>query len=67
MLQPVFQSGILVYQSPSVQEIRAHVQHQLKNQVWEEEQRFENPHLHYVDMTPALYELRARMLRMERE
>ena len=67
MLQPVFQSGILVYQRPTVQEIRAYVQHQLTHHIWEEEQRFENPHMHYVDMSPTLYELKTNLLRMERE
>ena len=35
---------------------------QLSSQVWEEEQRFENPHVHYVDMSPRMYELKMSML-----
>ena len=28
----------------------------------EEEQRIQNPHVHYVDMSPRLYELKMNML-----
>ena len=47
---------------PSVKEIAAFVKHQLKNEIWEEEQRFENPHAHYLDMSPSLYELKMKLL-----
>ena len=35
---------------------------QLNTEVWEEEQRFENPHEHYLDMSPAYYEMKMDML-----
>ena len=35
---------------------------QLRHEIWAEEQRFENPHLHYLDMSPAYYEMKMQML-----
>ena len=49
---PIFQNGKLVYKQPPIDEIAAYVKNQLENEIWEEEQRFENPHNHYLDMTP---------------
>ena len=45
--------------------IRERLKEQLKNEVWEEEQRFENPHWHYLDMTPAYYQEKLRLLEEE--
>ncbi len=59
---PVFQNGRLVYSQPSINEIADYVRHQLSNEIWEEEQRFENPHNHYMDMTPELYEEKMNLL-----
>lgn len=47
---------------PKLAEIRAYVQKQLKDEIWVEEQRFENPHRHYLDMTPSYYELKMGLL-----
>ncbi len=46
----------------SVRDIAAYVQDQLDTKVWLEEQRFENPHRHYVDMSPAYYGMKMNML-----
>ena len=35
---------------------------QLTEEIWEEEQRFINPHIHYMDMTPDYYELKMSLL-----
>ncbi len=43
-------------------EIADYVRKQLENEIWEEEQRFENPHNHYMDMTPELYEEKMNLL-----
>lgn len=59
---PVFQNGKLVYSQLSINEIADYVRHQLSNEIWEEEQRFENPHNHYMDMTPELYEEKMNLL-----
>lgn len=42
--------------------IKEQVVKRLKYEVWDEEKRFENPHLHYLDMSPALYRLKMDML-----
>ena len=52
---------------PTLDEIRAYVKQQLDNEIWEAEQRFENPHRHYLDMTPAYYELKMELLSKTRE
>lgn len=59
---PVIQDGKAVYKSPALAEIREYVRQQLKTEIWQEEQRFENPHQHYVDMSPAYYELKMGLL-----
>ena len=45
--------------------IRQRVKDQLATEVWVEEQRFENPHKHYLDMTPAYYQEKMRLLQEE--
>ena len=52
----VFKDGELVYEKPALKEIRAYVEQQLEHEVWDEEKRFENPHTHYVDFSPKMYE-----------
>ena len=52
---------------PTLDEIRNYVKRQLDDEIWEEEQRFENPHRHYLDMTPAYYELKMELLSKTRE
>lgn len=59
---PIFKKGKLVYQLPSIDEIAVYVKQQLRSEIWEEEQRFENPHNHYMDMTPELYEEKMNLL-----
>lgn len=63
---PVFINGELVYKQPSIDEIAAYVKKQLENEIWQEEQRFENPHNHYMDMTPELYEEKMNLLYEQR-
>lgn len=59
---PIFKDGELVYEEPTLEEIRNFVKKQLDEEIWEEEQRFENPHTHYMDMTPTLYETKMNLL-----
>ena len=59
---PIFIDGKLVYKQPSIDEIADYVKKQLDYEIWEEEQRFENPHIHYMDMTPELYEEKMNLL-----
>ena len=60
--QKYIENGKLIRKLPSVKEIAAYVKDQLKNEIWDEEQRFENPHGHYLDMSPAYYEMKMKML-----
>lgn len=60
--QPIFQNGELVYEIPKLSDVRDYVRHQLENEIWEEEQRFENSHPHYLDMSPAMFELKMSLL-----
>ncbi len=48
-----------------VKEIAERVRRQLAAEIWEEEQRFENPHKHFMDMTPAYYRMKMQMLSCE--
>ncbi len=64
---PIFIGGKLVYDMPTTREIAAYVKKQLAEEIWEEEQRFENPHAHYMDMTPDLYDMKMSMLHENRE
>ena len=59
---PIFKDGKLVYQIPSLEEIKQYVKEQLESRVWSEEQRFENPHVHYLDMTPDYYDMKMELL-----
>lgn len=56
------QDGKRTQELPTLGEIRDYVKSQLKDEIWEEEQRFENPHRHYLDMTPDYYELKMELL-----
>ncbi|MDE7183913.1 MAG: nicotinate phosphoribosyltransferase [Lachnospiraceae bacterium] len=58
----IFENGKLVYDLPSLEAIRSYVKKQLDEEIWEEEQRFINPHEHYMDMTPDYYELKMGLL-----
>lgn len=60
--QLVIKDGKLERELPLVREIQKYVRDQLDNEIWPEEQRFENPHRHYVDMSPKYYELKMDML-----
>ena len=54
--------GERVHPAEDLQTIRARVRAQMDREVWDEEKRFENPHGHYLDMTPAYYEMKMNLL-----
>lgn len=62
----VMKDGVRTMEEESLSDIRAYVERQLSGEVWEEEQRFENPHIHYLDMSPAYYEMKMNMLHESR-
>ena len=62
LLVPIFLNGKCVYQSPSLQEIRAYCMEQVDT-LWDEVKRFDYPHKYYVDLSPKLWELQQDLLR----
>ena len=66
LLKLYVKDGKRVEKLPSLNEIRDYVKHQLQNEIWQEEQRFENPHHHYLDMTPNYYEMKMNLLHKTR-
>ena len=61
LLVPVFEKGELVYDLPSLEEIRAYCAAQVAT-LWAEVKRFENPHGYYVDLSEQLMALKDRLL-----
>ena len=62
LLVPIFQEGRLVYQSPSITEMRAYCAAQIDLQ-WDEVKRFENPHNYYVDLSQKLWDIKHELLK----
>lgn len=58
----IFKDGELIYDLPALKDIKKYVRDQLDNEIWKEEQRFENSHPHYLDMSPAMFELKMSLL-----
>ena len=58
---PVFQGGKRVYESPSLEEIRAYCAEQVDT-LWDEVKRFDNPHKYYVDLSQKLWDVKQRLL-----
>ncbi|MCD8379869.1 MAG: nicotinate phosphoribosyltransferase [Lachnospiraceae bacterium] len=58
----IFKNGELIYELPSLNDIKKYVRFQLDHEIWQEEQRFENAHIHYLDMSPAMFELKMGLL-----
>ncbi len=57
----IFRGGELVYELPTLEEIRAYCASQLAT-LWPEVKRFENPHGYYVDLSGELMALKDAML-----
>ena len=58
----VIRDGKRVAPSPPLRDVRDYVKRQLADEIWQEEQRFENPHTHYLDMSPAYYHSKMKLL-----
>jgi len=61
LLVPIFQKGKLVYEVPSLDEIKKYCAEQV-NTLWPTVQRFDNPHNYYVDLSEKLMALKDEML-----
>lgn len=62
MQELIIKDGKQIVKSPTLKEIRVYVQDQLTHEIWEEEKRFENPHSHYLDMSPEYYHMKMDLL-----
>ena len=62
LLKLYVKDGRRVENLPTLEEIRGFVKNQLDNEIWQEEQRFENPHHHYLDFSPNYYEMKMNLL-----
>lgn len=65
--KPVILKGKKVMESEPLDIIRDRVKEQLSSEIWEEEQRFYNPHKHYLDMSPFYYEMKMGLLHESRK
>lgn len=62
MLVPIFEKGKLVYDCPTIGEIRENCAAGIAS-LWSEVTRFENPHKYYVDLSHPLWDLRDRLIK----
>ena len=58
---PVFVQGELVYELPTLREIRDYCKQQVGT-LWDEVKRFENPHTYYVDLSQKLWDCKRSLL-----
>lgn len=61
LLVPIFINGELVYDCPSVNDIRKYCLSQIDT-LWDEVKRFENPHNYYVDLSQKLWDLKQTLI-----
>ena len=66
LLKPIFKDGKLIYQKPSLQEIRGYCADQIDT-LWDEVKRFQNPHSYYVDLSEKLWLVKRELLNSFRE
>ena len=59
---PIFRNGKLVYQLPTLDEIRDYCRQQVDT-LWDEVKRFDNPHTYYVDLSQRLWDIKYDLLK----
>ena len=59
---PIFQQGKLVYDCPTLEEIRTYCLEQV-DKLWDEVKRFDNPHSYYVDLSQKLWDVKYGLLK----
>lgn len=62
LLVKLFDKGVCVYDSPSLDDIKDYCDKQIQL-LWDEVKRFENPHKYYVDLSLPLWELKQALLK----
>lgn len=60
--QQVIKDGKRLMDTESLDTLRDYVKQQLEQEIWESELRFDNPHVHYLDMSPEYYEMKMDLL-----
>ncbi len=63
---PVFQNGELVYELPTLEEIRNRCAAEIEG-MWDEVRRFTNPHNYYVDLSEKLWQIKHDMIAAHRK
>lgn len=66
LLIPIFRQGKLVYELPSLLEIRKKAQQEL-NSLSDEVKRLKNPHIYHVDLSKTLWELKNELIEKGRK
>ena len=59
---PIFKDGKLVYDLPTLEEIRTYCMEQVDT-LWDEVKRFDNPHTYYVDLSQKLWDIKYGLLK----
>ena len=59
---PIFQGGQLVYQRPTLEQIRTYCLEQVDT-LWDEVKRFDNPHKYIVDLSQKLWDIKYGLLK----
>ena len=59
---PIFSSGELVYQLPTLEQIRSYCIAQVDT-LWDEVKRFDNPQTYYVDLSQKLWDIKYGLLK----
>ena len=62
LLVPIFEKGKLVYNKPTLEEIRANNKTQMAT-LWDEVVRLESPHQYYVDLSQNLWDLKQELIK----
>ena len=62
LLHPIFQKGQLVYNKPTIEQIRKYSNSEVRK-LWEESLRFEKPHKFYVDLSQELWDMKHGLLK----
>lgn len=59
---PIFKGGQLVYQCPSLEDVRTYCLEQV-DKLWGEVKRFDNPQTYYVDLSQKLWDIKYALLK----
>ena len=65
LLVPIFKNGELVYEMPTLKQIREHHEREIEG-MWEEVKRFTNPHNYYVDLSQKIWDIKNQLLTKSR-